>query len=150
MFLMGHFMACETISSFSFQVGQNWLGRPMNEMSIYKMLEPDFLHIPQGFYSEFLMSIFPDLECWQHVDVPYLTYNETPRGGLSESLWTMENNAEMGPKMRFFPGAGARGPGSKMGKWDIPSNFLGPPAAGGISHKKTGWDSPLWYTWIWL
>ena len=78
------------------------------------------------------------------------TYNEIPRGGLSESLWTMENNAEMGPKKRFFPGAGARGPGSKMGKWDIPSNFSGPPVAGGISHKKTGWDSPLWYTWIWL
>ena len=120
MFLMGHLMACEAISSFSFQVGQNWLGRPMNEMSIYKMLEPDFLHIPQGFYSEFIMSIFPDLECWQHVDVPYLTYNETPRGGLSESLWTMENNAEMGPKNALFPWGWCQGSWQQNGQVGYP------------------------------
>jgi len=54
----------------------------------------------------------------------------------------MQNGPEMGPEMLFLGWAGARGPGLGMGPWDIPRNFSGPPAAGGLSHIESVWDSP--------
>ncbi|KAJ7810088.1 hypothetical protein B0H14DRAFT_3757992 [Mycena olivaceomarginata] len=50
----------------------------------------------------------------------------------------MESGREMSLKMQSFSWAGARGPARKMGQWDIPGYFLGPPAEGGMSHRKSG------------
>lgn len=71
-FLTSLSTACKALNSVSFEFESNRLGRNMNEMYIYKMLETYFLYLAQGLYSAFVLRIFPDLERWLCLLVVYL------------------------------------------------------------------------------
>ena len=70
---------------------------------------------------------------------------KSPGKGLPESPWNVQNGLEMSLKMLFLGWAGARGPSHQMGPWDVPTNFLGPLAAGGLDHIGMVWDGPHYF-----
>jgi hypothetical protein len=61
--------------------------------------------------------------------------------GLYESPKNVQNGAEMDVKLRVFGWGSVRGPGCKMGLWDVPIKKFGPAYGGWDVPAKTGGTS---------